>query len=202
MWRAARDRLYSSSTSLGLRRDLTVDFPIPAARLPIAVRPLTPHDDLSCLEVERPDLTDTQVYERLGQRRIMRSGLQTCYVAVGPDGKPCFLEWLIGAEENERVRAFFGNLYPRLAADEALMEGAFTPDQYRGQGIMASAVAQIALHAAQSGVRWVITFVQEGYVPALKGCTRAGFRPYTRRVETYRLFRRRVAFKPLGRTAS
>ena len=196
VWRATLQRLYSDGASIGLRRDVTKPFPAPAAKRPIHVRPLAPGDDLSCVDPGQPGLSDAQVFERLGQLRIIQSGLRTCYVAVGEDGKLCYMQWLILDGENERVRTFFGNLYPRLGADEALLEGAYTSESYRGQGIMANAMAQIAARAAESGVRWVITFVDEANVPSLKGCERAGFQPYVRRREQYRLLRRRVAFNP------
>ena len=202
VWRAVTQRLYSKAGSIGLRRDLAVPFAAPAARVPIQVRPLAPGDDLSFLDVEQPGLTDDQVFDRLGQVRILQSSIPTCWLAIGPDGKPCYMQWLIRSGENERVQAFFGNLYPRLAPDEALLEGAYTPEAYRGQGIMASAMAQIAARAADGGVRWVITFVDEANTPSLKGCERAGFAPYLRRVELYRLFRRVVAFLPLIEAAA
>src|SRR5213592_294056 len=141
VWHAVRERLYSNGGSLGLRRDLAVPFPAPAAKLPIQVRPLAPEDDLSFLDVDQPGLAADQVFARLGQQRILQSGLATCYVAIGPEGKPCYMQWLIPSSENDRVRTFFGNLYPQLGPDEVLLEGAYTPEAHRGQGIMASAIA-------------------------------------------------------------
>src|SRR5439155_471370 len=114
-----------------------------AARAARAQRPPTP-----------PGLAADQVFARLGQQRILQSGLATCYVAIGPEGKPCYMQWLIPSSENDRVRTFFGNLYPQLGPDEVLLEGAYTPEAHRGQGIMASAMAQIAQQAAHSGARW------------------------------------------------
>jgi len=197
VWRAVSERLYSNGGSLGLRRDLAVPLPVPTAKRPIQVRPLAPEDDLSFLDIDRPGLSADQVFARLGQRRILQSGLATCYVAIGPGGTPCYMQWLIPSGENDRVRTCFLNLYPHLGPDEVLLEGAYTPEAHRGQGIMASAMAQIAQRAAHSGARWAITFVDQGNTPSLKGCERAGFVPYLRRVEMYRLFHRVVAFMPL-----
>jgi GNAT superfamily N-acetyltransferase len=196
------ERVYSDSTSVGLRRDLRAPFAEPPAKQPFQVRPLAPDDRLACLELREPGLSDDQVYDRLGQARLLESGIRTCHVAVDPAGTPCYMQWLILSTENARVRAFFGNLYPRLAPDEALLEGAYTPESYRGQGIMASAMAQIAERAGQFGARWVITFVDETSVASLKGCARAGFVPYLRRHEAFRLFRRRVSFTPLRPASS
>ena len=197
IWRVAISRLYSNSASVGLRRDLGTPFAAPTAKRPLEVRPLEPGDDLSWLNVRDQGLSDDQVYERLGQVRLLHSGISTCHIAVDESGRACYMQWLILSHENRRVRAFFGNLYPRLAPDEALLEGAYTPESYRGQGIMATAMAQIAERAGQFGARWVVTFVDERSVASLKGCARAGFAPYVRRHEAFRLFRRRVSFTPL-----
>jgi GNAT superfamily N-acetyltransferase len=197
VWGALTYLLYSDSESVGLRRDLRAPHEAPAAKVWIQVRPLTPDDQLSWLDVREQGLSDDQVYARLAQARLLQSGIETCHVAVETGGKACYMQWLILSHENERVRAFFGNLYPRLAPDEALLEGAYTPEAYRGQGIMAAAMAQIAERAGQFGARWVITFVDESNVASLKGCARAGFEPYVRRHERFRLFRRYVSFTPV-----
>jgi len=202
VWSTVTYLLYSDSASVGLRRDLRAPCLAPGARRPFQVRPLTPGDELAWLDVREPGLSDEQVYARLGQARLLRSGIQTCHVAVEPDGTACYMQWLILSNQNDQVRAFFGNLYPRLAPDEALLEGAYTPEAYRGQGIMAAAMAQIAERAGQFGARWVVTFVDESNVASLKGCARAGFVPFLRRHEAFRLFRRRVSFTPLPQAPS
>jgi len=202
MWRAVTYRLYSNSASVGLRRDLRAPCLAPAAKRPFQVRPLAPDDALAWLDVREPGLSDDQVYDRLGQARLLRSGIQTCHVAIEPDGKACYMQWLILSHQNERVRAFFGDLYPRLLPDEALLEGAYTPEAYRGQGIMAAAMAQIAERADQFGARWVVTFVDEDNAASLKGCARAGFVPYLRRYERFRLFWRRVSFTSVSPATS
>jgi hypothetical protein len=196
LW-ALRYRLGSESTSLGLRRDLTIPFTGPAAKIPFVVRPLSPADDLATLDPRQPGISSEEMFWRLTQQRLLRSGLRTCYVAIGPDGKPCFMQWVIFPSDNARLRSIFGNLYPILAPDEALLEGAFTPETSRGLGIMSAAMAQIAERAAEGGARWVITFVDEHNVASVKGCLRAGFEPYTKRLERFRLFRRQVAFSSL-----
>src|SRR2546422_7194479 len=107
--------------------------------------------------IRRPPRSTLFPYTTLFRSRILQSGLATCYVAIGPEGKPCYMQWLIPSSENDRVRTFFGNLYPQLGPDEVLLEGAYTPEAHRGQGIMASAMAQIAQQAAHSGARWAGT---------------------------------------------
>jgi hypothetical protein len=191
---AIQYRLHSNSTSLGLRRDLTVPFVGQSAKIPLVVRTLSPSDDLSWLDPGQPGISSEEMFARLTQRRLLNSGLQTCYVAIGPTGKPSFMQWVVLARDNESLRRTFGTLYPGLAPDEALLEGAFTPETSRGMGVMSAAMAQIAERAREAGVRWAITFVDEANPASVKGCLRAGFAPYVRRVEQFRFFRRRVTF--------
>jgi GNAT superfamily N-acetyltransferase len=187
-------RMRSDSTSLGMRRDLAIPFKGPSAKVPIIVRPLASTDDLSALE-PTPGLSADERFSRLTQLRLLRSGLRTCYVAIAPDGRPCYMQWVVPSSENVRLRAVFGNLYPTLGSDEALLEGAYTPDAYRGKGIMGAAMTQVAERAAEFGARWVVTFVDELNEASVKGCVRAGFAPYLRRRESFRLFYRRVTFE-------
>jgi GNAT superfamily N-acetyltransferase len=200
-WSAIRYRVYSDSTSLGLRRDLRLPFDKPTAKIPITIRPISLSDDMSALDPE-PDLPPDEAMSRLAQRRLLGSGLRVCYVAIADDGKPCYMQWAIPATENERMRAVFGNLYPKLGPDEALLEGAYTPTAYRGKGIMGAAMAQVAERAADFGARWVITFVDERNSASVKGCVRAGFSPYLRRHEKFRLFYRQVQFEPIEATGN
>ena len=200
LW-ALRYRFHSDSRSLGLRRDLTVRFNPPSAKVPITIRPLAPSDDLSALDPRQPGISSEEMYWRLAQQRLLKSGLETCYVAIDPNGRVCFMQWMIPASQNDRVRETFGNLYPTLGPDEALLEGAFTPETSRGLGVMSAAMAQIAERARQDGAHWVITFVDENNVASVKGCLRAGFSPYVTRHERFRWFRRRVSYTPATRDA-
>ena len=59
---------------------------------------------------------------------------------------------------------------------------------------MGAAMTQVAERAADVGARWVITFVDEQNQASVKGCIRAGFAPYLRRRERFRLFYRQVTF--------
>ena len=195
---AARLRFHSDYACLGLRRDARIPFQAPPASIPITVRPLAPGDDLSLLEADTPGLSANVAFTRLRTARLLQSGISTCFVAIGPDGTPCHLQWLITAKENAKVRAEFGNLFPALEPDQAMIEGAYTPERYQRLGVMAEATARVASHAPEFGARWVIGFTEEDSHPSLKAAKRAGFRPYLRRVESWRLFRHRITFIPLA----
>ena len=192
-----RDRIYTNATAFCLRRDLTVPFEAPAAKIQITVQPIQEADAMRLFDPSAPGVHPDEILDRTGRMDLFREGIPTCYAAITPDGSPCYAQWLMSSADNTRVQRFFRGLFPVLAPDEALLEGAFTPESYRGLGIMARAMALIAEKARDFGARYVITFVGEDNLPSLKGCKRAGFVPHLMRKTEWRFFRGHVTFIPL-----
>lgn len=191
MWAKLKGRARSSTVSLGLQRDLDVPFAAPAATIPITVRPATPVEIATMLNVDDHGLTPDELRER---RSLLESGIPQAFVAVTEDGQPCYMQWLMTSSDNDRIQRLFNGSFPRLGDDEALLEGAYTPPAFRGLRIMPSAMAQIAERARDFGARWVLTFVVPDNVPSLKGCKRSGFVPRLLKRDGWRLFRRRMTF--------
>lgn len=190
----ARRCFYSDAHAFVLRRDLHIPFEAPAARVPLTVRRLRDSDVAELLEQGPPD---EDALERASRARMLKAGLPGCHVGATEGDRPCYMQWLLGHEDNERIQRYFGDVFPILKPDTALLEGAYTPAAHRGKGIMPAAMAQIAQRANELGARYVITFVAVDNIPSLKGCERAGFQPYAVRTERVRLFRRRVTIESL-----
>ncbi len=190
-------RWSSDLRSFGLRRDLQIPFTAPQASMPITVRPLEERDVASILDIEAPGISSEEREERKTRLQMLQAGLMTCYVAVTGEDRPCYMQWLIGPEQNDKIEAYFKGIFPRLEPGEALLEGAFTPEAYRGRRIMPCAMAQIAEKGVELGARWAMTFVTHDNIPSLKGCQRSGFVPYMSREEKWRAFRHQVTFTPL-----
>jgi RimJ/RimL family protein N-acetyltransferase len=164
------------ATRYGLRRDLNVPFVAPKAKIPIAVRPLVAEDLPKLLKIG-PETSAQDRLEIAWRRAFAEKHLAGGHVAIDErDGSPCYVQWLLGAVDNDFIRSLGG--FPELARDEALLENAYTPAGYRGLGIMPAAMSQIAEKAATFGARYVITFVEIGNIPSLKGCQRSGFSPH------------------------
>jgi hypothetical protein len=195
--RHLRRWLSSDTYSFGLRRDVTIPFEAPNAKIPLIVRPMEDSDVPQLLNVQTSGLTGRGIYERLTRSEFIGAGIPTGYVACDPKNTPFYMQFLIGPKENGRLQSYFEGLFPVLGPDEALLEHAFTPESFSGLGIMSCAMAMIAEKAREFGARWVITFVLHDNIPALKGCKRAGFSPYMLRRERWRLFRRTITFEPL-----
>ena len=169
--------LYETSCRFGLRRDLSKPLQTPVAKIPITVRPATA-DDMEALFSDAAAAGNPEEQSQLAWRRdfaiIVGKG---CFVAIDSrDGTPCYAQWLFSSSENPAIARVGG--FPPLALDEALLENAYTPVNYRGQRIMSAAMAMIAERAADFGARYVMTYVRDSNIASLKGCVRAGFYPH------------------------
>jgi GNAT superfamily N-acetyltransferase len=192
-----RRRLWSDWTHYGLSRDLAVPFAAPNAKIPLEIRTLRKSDLPKLLGMNEHYVSDRGPYVRMHRLNFVGESIGTCYVATTDGDEPCYMQWLMSAPENDGISRYFKGIFPALDPDEALLEYAFTREDYQGKGIMPAAMARIAEKARDHGARRVITFVDHHNVPALKGCKRSGFEPYLIRVDRWRLFRRRVSFRPL-----
>jgi RimJ/RimL family protein N-acetyltransferase len=167
--------LRNESTRYGLRRNLAQPFPAPSAKIPITVRPLVEADLPALLAIDDTTSPEDR-FEIACRQALAAKRIKGAHVAIDErDGRPCYVQWLFGAADNDFVRRLRG--FPQLAADEALLEGAYTPASHRGLSIMPAAMGLIAEKAEAFGARYVITFVDQRNIPSLKGCQRCGFSP-------------------------
>lgn len=194
--REFKKRIYSHSVSIGLQRDLNNEFQAPPAKINIEIRPLRKEDFAELLEPS----TDPSVNPRIIaiQKRMVNANIPTCYVAVTTDSKPCYIQWLIGYDDNQKIENYFRGVFPPLKESEALLEGAYSNPAFRGLRIMPMAMALIAEKATEINARWVHTFVDITNIPSLKGCQRAGFKPYLLRKDRWFLFHRTITFHPIS----
>ncbi len=189
------NRIYSTSLSFGLKRDLEAEFESPSARVDLSIRPLKEVDVPDLLENTAKNPVDPRLIAR--QKAMVDAEIPTCYVALANHEKPCYMQWLIGYQHREKVSEFFKGIFPTLKDSEALLEGAYANPDFSGLRIMPAAMAEIAKKAESLNVRWVITFVDVNNIPSLKGCHRSGFEPYILRKSRMFFFRHTVSFHPV-----
>lgn len=195
-------RMDSRTSFYGLERDLTKSLPMPAARIPILVRRLSPEDVPVILSSRGNGKSELELKDQARRNLLIKAEFSRCFVAADPGNRPCYMQWLIGPEENNKVQDYFKGGFPLLGPDEVLLEGAYTPPQYRGLGIMPCAMFRISEKGKEIGARRAITFVNVNNTAALTGCNRAGFHEFLIREDVWRNFRRsltftRIASKPL-----
>jgi RimJ/RimL family protein N-acetyltransferase len=169
--------LYAELTRYGLVRDLSHNFQAPGAKIPLAVRPLADRD-LATLFGHAGAATElSERMEVAWRRAFIEKGARGGFVTIDErTATPCYVQWLLSPRDNAFIEKIGG--FPPLADGEALLENAYTPPAYRGLGVMAAAMAQIAERARDFGARKVLTFVATDNIASLKGCQRAGFHPH------------------------
>jgi hypothetical protein len=172
-------------------RDLEAPLQPPRAKIPIVVRPAGPDNAASILE----RISELAGYDRSNRELFLRFGIGACYVAVTEPGEVCYMQWLVGHEDNALLAEH--TRLTTLKDSEALLENAFTPVAFRGQGIMSAAMTEIAAQASQLGARWVLTVVSELNLASIKGCIRAGFQPHLLKLDHWRILRHQVRYTAL-----
>lgn len=190
-------RFYSVDRFICLRRDLSTPYDPPEARIPITIRPLRDSDVKPLLEDYDPSTDWEAIRLRLRRKAFLETGIGRCYVAVTEDDVPIYMQWIIAPSDNDEMQLYFGEKFPRLKADEGLLELAFSLEACRGKRVMQNAMAQIANMGRKFGAQYMITFVDEDAVPTIKGCQGAGFIPWMRRRDVWRFFRLRAEFTAL-----
>ena len=137
-------RFYSNDYSYCLSRNLETDFAPRKARIPIKVRRLTEKDIPLILRQNGSPISAETLKERSQRQLIHDAGIKQCYVAVDENDQPCYMQWLIGPDENQKVQSLFKGGFPVLDKKECLLEGAYTHEAFRGKGIMPEAMSKIA----------------------------------------------------------
>ncbi|MGE2836533.1 hypothetical protein [Mycobacterium sp. SMC-4] len=197
LYQNVRKRLRSRHESVCLRRDLTIPFTPPPAKIPLVVRQLEPDDDLSFI-ADEPGLPIAVAQARADQRWMLESDLPTPWVAIDPDGAVCFMAYVFTAQDNPRIKALWGDWLPELKPDELMLEGLFTSANHRGLGIMPDAGTQMVERMVDNGVRYGIGFILTRNTSSLRAGEKGGWIPYLKREERWFLFRRRVTFTPIS----
>jgi len=187
-------RLDSRTSFYGLERDLSKTISMPAARIPIIVRPLLPEDVLFILPGRGNSMSEPELKDQARRNLLIKAEFSRCFVAADPGNRPCYMQWLIVPEENRKVQDYFKGGFPLLGPDEVLLEGAYTPPQYRGLGVMPCAMFQISEKGKEIGAKRAITFVHINNTAAITGCYRAGFRKFLVREDVWRNFKRTLSF--------
>ncbi len=187
----------SETVSYGFRHEFakTYDEPSPS-EVPLYVVPLD--DDIAPRVFDVGGLNDRNRALLERRRTIWEAGFEGGHVAVTGDGDPAYLQWFIPPHQNDKVRDYWGPLFPDLNGDSALVEGAWVPPAYRKRNVMSQALAmmnEVVGKTSEKGVRYAIAFVQSDNRGAMVGTMGAGYDLYLTRTEHWRAGRRSVKFK-------
>lgn len=192
--RRARRLVWDNASALGLAYDLGAPVTARVPRVEVEVRPIEDADAPIFTTLSPAGSPRVEALTRTSARHLIESGLQTCYVGVTDEG-PVYMQFLVTADQNERLQAVFAGLFPPLAEDEALLEFAFTLQEHRARPVMPAVMLRLIEIAAEQGLRRVVTYVHVNNPSFMRFFMRLGFVPFVVRLERWRLFRRSVEFE-------
>jgi len=155
-----------------------------SSRVALNERPIKKKDYvfLTSILLDRT-LNRSERHEAARRIAMLKINLNTCYVVEDTKHNVRFLQWLVPASENEKLQKYYGDWYPKLAADEGLMESVYVFPKYRGTGILPCAVRNIVGVAFVSGIKRIVTLVPSWNINSLSSFMRMGFKPYQVRIE-------------------
>jgi hypothetical protein len=183
------EQVWWTKTFLGLRCNLKRLKRVRKARVAVTMEP-TSTSLFRGFDQELAQSRGPSYVELLLRKDLCDSGVQELYVAHS-DRKPAYAQWLIRAEDQDRLHHHAPGRYDRLEPDEVLLEGAFTFADFRRMGVMADGMMQLLRIAAAEGATSAITYVAIDNLPSLRGCANVGFELDHVRVSVRRLGRRR-----------
>jgi hypothetical protein len=192
-----RHKLWSDTTSLGLRRDLTVPFPAPEAAIPLQVRAAIERDIERITRIDEPGIPLDEIDERRDRRKWYDAGIRTNYVAITQNNEPCYFQSAIPYSQRDLVTRVYGKSFPELQPGQVLIEGPLTLTRFRGKRVMPAAMTRITDLITNDETKEAIVFVDLDNIPSLKGCVRAGYVPYCLRENRWRFFRQSIVFGPV-----
>ena len=182
--KALGTRIYSNKIAYGFSLDRPERFEI-----------------LECdkeLEIRFCQKSDKIYFNRfLENRRLLDLNVNKCYVALIKNDQPCFIQWLVMPSNNSSFFDLYGDIFPILNEDEAILEGAYIPKTYRGYHIMQTGISKILNLQENSNISKIFSFVDVNNIASIKGVSRCGFKPYILRVIKWRFFKRNVFYKEL-----
>jgi len=195
--RRLRRWLWHDGVAFGLAYDLREPVTARIPRTPVEVRPIRPDEEAVFTALPPSGTPRVEAMTRANARHLLESGLTTCYVGVNEEG-PVYMQFLVTADQNERLAEVYGGLFPSLADDEGLLEFAFTLQQHRARPVMPTVLLRLIEIAREQGLRRVVMYVHADSPSLIRFYLRVGFVPFAVRVERSRLFRRRLEFRPLA----
>ena len=119
------------------------------------------------------------VQQLLNREWLYQSGFGKWHVAKTCDtNELCFLQAVIGPEDNRLLDDGFKGWFPRLQKDEILLEGAYAFEKYRGGGLCHAVASDIkGIYRAQ-GFQRMITYIRKDNVSSIKASEKTGFKKF------------------------
>jgi hypothetical protein len=190
-------QIYSRSVQIGFTMDLQKNnVPEVVAKLKYKLQLATQKDMdeiLQLAKLENKDMAQKLIYRIL----LWEDGYRNCYIARTADtNEICFMQFTIFAEDAKTTKGGFKSWFPELKEGEALIEGAYTFEKFRGNRIHPAVTADQLKICKEKGVQRMVAHVNKNNTASLKGTERAGYVPFEEASNFKFMFITRRGFSP------
>ena len=116
------------------------------------------------------------VQKLLYRKWLYESGFRNWYVArIVETGDLCYMHSVIDADDYKRADGDFSNWLPDLKEGEALLEGAYTFEKYRGLKLSTAISVDLVRIYKEKGYQRILTYIEKNNIPPLKVVEAVGF---------------------------
>lgn len=181
-------QVYSRSVHIGLELNLEeIDIPPIEAKIAYTLRLATEEDMNDVLQRAKTESKEA-ARDLVTRRWLYEDGYHDCYISRTADTNDlAFMQSVIRSEDDKLVEGRFRSWFPKLTANEAILEGAYAFEKYRGKGLGSAVPAKILTIWKNKGVKRVITYIEKDNAAAFKAAERAGFKRF-QEVRKLRIF--------------
>ena len=173
-----RRQIYSRDILFGLETNSDTDKVAVTSRLQYSLAPAS-EKDIEEVVLKAETESEESAHELIQRKWFYECGFHECYMARTADTRdPCFLAWIISSKDSSVVNQGFKSRLPSLQEDELLLENCYTFEQYRGNGIMPSALSELWETAISKGFKRMITYVRQDNKASLRAFEKLGFRKF------------------------
>ncbi len=181
-------QVYRRTVSVGFNLDLQEsDIPQVEAKIRYTLR-LATKDDMDEALQKASSGNKGSARDLVYRRWLYEDGYHNCYIARTADTNDlCFMQFTMYPDDDKVVEGRFKGWFPKLKEDEVLIEGAYTFEKYRGQGLYPSVTAEQLRICREKGFKRVVAHIEKDNVASIKGIEKVGFTPFEE-VSTLRVF--------------
>jgi L-amino acid N-acyltransferase YncA len=191
-------QFYSKSVHIGLELNLQEgDIPRIEAKIKYTLGLASEQDMDEVLQKAKTE-SKKSATELVTRQWLYADGYHNCYIARTAEANDlCCIVSVIRQADDKMGKGQFRNWFSGLKEDEVLMEGSYTFEKYRKNGLCSSIDNRILNIWKEKGVKRAIMYIEKNNVASFKTAEKSGFIGFEKRHKLRVLFLSREKHLPL-----
>lgn len=196
-FRQLKRQIYCKDTYIGLEKNLQENGNLAQTQCKIKYSlGLATKKDIDEILQKAKTESKESVYDLVFRKWLYECGFHNWHIARAVDtDEICFMQSVIHSENNHTDNGNIKNCFAKLKEGEALLEGAYTFEKYRGNRLHPSVVFDILEIYRKKGFKHVITYIKDDNEASLKGAERLGFTQFQEVHKLNFLFKKKIKIK-------